>query len=135
MTEQQKLLTDLSAALAAFYDATIELGVANSVTTFTESEFGRTLQPSAGGGCDHGWGSHQIVMGGAVKGGDLYGRFPTLALGGPDDAASRGVWIPTTAADQYGATLASWFGVTTSGLATVFPNLSNFTPANLGFLL
>lgn len=133
--DHNRLLADLNGALAAFYDATIELGVSDSVTTFTESEFNRTLQASAGGGSDHGWGSHHIIFGGAVKGGDLYGRFPTLALGGPDDAASRGVWIPTTSADQYGATLASWFGVTASGLATVFPNLSNFTPANLGFLL
>lgn len=134
LTEHNRLLGELSAALAAFYDATIELGVSDSVTTFTESEFGRTLQTSAGSGSDHGWGSHQIVLGGAVKGGDFYGRFPTLALGGPDDAASRGVWIPTTSADQYGATLASWFGVAAGGLAAVFPNLSKFTPNNLGFL-
>ena len=134
LADQNRLLADLNAALGAFYDATIELGVSDSVTTFTESEFGRTLQGSAGVGSDHGWGSHHIVLGGAVKGGDLYGRFPTLALGGPDDTASRGVWIPTTSLDQYGATLASWLGVTASGLATVFRNLSNFTPANLGFL-
>ena len=135
LSDQDYLLRDLSAALGAFYDATLELGVSDSVTTFTESEFGRTLQNSTGGGSDHGWGSHHIVLGGAVKGGDLYGRFPTLALGGPDDTANRGVWIPTTSMDQYGATLASWFGVTASGLTTVFPNLSRFTPANLGFLV
>jgi uncharacterized protein (DUF1501 family) len=128
------LMNQLGPALGAFYRATEELGLANQVTTFTESEFGRTLNPSSGAGSDHGWGSHHFVTGGAVKGGEIYGRFPTVALNGPDDATGRGVWVPTTSLDQYGATLASWFGVPAGRLIDVFPGLPNFVPANLGFL-
>lgn len=132
--DQAALFAQLSPAMSAFYNATVELGVFQSVTTFTESDFGRTLQPSSGAGTDHAWGSHHMIMGGAVQGGRVYGSFPTLALQGPDDAASRGSWIPSTATDQYAATLASWFGVNTSSLPFLFPNLSNFPTANLGFV-
>jgi len=131
---QQSALQMLSQAMLAFYTATQELAISSQVTTFTESEFGRTLQPSSGGGSDHAWGSHHMVMGGAAKGGDLYGTFPELALGGPDDANTRGIWIPTTSVDQYGATLASWFGLPPGQLNTVFPNLPNFAASNLGFV-
>ncbi len=134
LATQDSLLSQLSPAIAAFYAATLELGVDQQVTTFTESEFARTCQPSSGGGSDHGWGGHHLVIGGAVAGGDMYGQFPTIALNGPDDANSRGVWVPTTALDQYGATLASWFGVGAAGLPSVFPNLANFGVQNLGFL-
>jgi uncharacterized protein (DUF1501 family) len=127
------LLRDVSDAMAKFYDATVEMGLADKVTSFTASEFGRSLQPS-GTGTDHGWGNHQIVLGGAVKGGDLYGTFPDLSLGGPDDTGSRGVLIPTTSLDQFGATLGSWFGVAPTDMATVFPHLGNFGNANLGFV-
>ncbi|MFN7915695.1 MAG: DUF1501 domain-containing protein [Vicinamibacterales bacterium] len=127
------LLRQLSEALAAFYTATGELGVADKVTSFTLSDFGRTLQPS-GTGTDHGWGSHHLVLGGAVQGGRIHGRFPTLALGGPDDAGSRGVLIPSTSIDQYGATMAAWLGVPANQLRTVFPNLVNFANPTLGFL-
>ncbi len=130
---QWDLLKQLSAAMAALYNATAEMGVADQVTTFTQSEFGRTLQPS-GSGSDHGWGSHHLVMGDAVRGGDLYGTFPTLALGGPDDANNRGVLIPTTSIDQYGATMAKWFGVSPATLPQIFPNLVNFPITDLGFL-
>ncbi|MGA2274344.1 MAG: DUF1501 domain-containing protein [Bryobacteraceae bacterium] len=129
-----KLYPQVSQALAAFYDATEELGVAESVTTFTESDFNRTFQPTSGNGSDHAWGGHHFVLGGAVQGGRIFGKFPTLQLGGPDDTDVRGRWIPTTATDQYGATLCSWFGIPSSGLAQVFPNLANFPTANLGFL-
>ncbi len=134
LNEQDPLLTKLSQALSAFYNATVELGVADSVTTFTQSDFARTCQPNTNGGTDHAWGNHQMVLGGAVKGGDLYGTFPTLELSGPDDAVDRGIWIPTTSVEQYGATLASWLGVGSTDLATVFPDLKNFTQQNLGFV-
>ncbi len=124
----------LSQALAAFYSATEELGMADSVTTFTESDFSRTFQPTTSDGSDHAWGSHHLVLGGAVKGGQIYGQFPQFELGGPNDADTRGRWIPTTSIDQYGATLCSWFGIPDSALATVFPNLVNFGSKKLGFL-
>jgi uncharacterized protein (DUF1501 family) len=108
--------------------------MAENVTTFTESDFSRTFQPTSGNGSDHGWGSHQLVLGGAVKGGRVYGRFPAFQLGGPDDADVRGRWIPSTAIDQYGGTLSSWFGIPDSALAAVFPNLANFPTGNIGFL-
>jgi len=134
LPQQIDLLSKLSQAMSAFYQATQELGVTNQVTTFTLSEFARTLQPGSNGGTDHAWGSHQIIMGGAVKGNNVYGTFPTLALGGPDDAGNNGRWIPTTALDQYAATLATWFGVQATDLPTVFPNLANFQTSNLGFM-
>lgn len=126
------LLTQISQAMNAFYNATVELGVANQVTTFTASDFGRTFR-SNGDGSDHGWGSHAIIMGGAVKGGDLYGKMPTLAINGPDDTG-LGRWIPTTSVDEYAATLATWFGVSTTDLPTVLPNIGRFAKPNLGFL-
>ena len=128
------LYPQLSPALAAFYDATQELGMAQNVTTFTESDFSRTFQPTTDDGSDHAWGSHQLVLGGAVKGGQIYGKFPAFQLAGPDDADVRGRWIPSTSVDQYGATLSWWFGIPSSALATVFPNLANFQTANLEFL-
>jgi uncharacterized protein (DUF1501 family) len=120
--------------VGAFYAATQELGVGNAVTTFTLSDFSRTFKPDSNSGSDHAWGSHHMIVGGAVKGGDFYGKFPTLALGGPDDATGEGRWIPTTSLDQYGATLANWFGVQAVDLPAIFPNLSNFSNQTLGFL-
>ena len=134
LATQQNLLGQLSPALKAFYDATGALSVAQQVTTFTLSDFGRTFQPAAGGGTDHAWGNHHLILGGAVRGGSLYGKFPTLALGGPDDAEREGRWIPTTAVDQYGATLAKWFGASPAQLVTVFPNLHRFPTSDLGFM-
>ena len=128
------LYPQLSPALAAFYAATQEMGMAQNVTTFTESDFSRTFQPTTTDGSDHAWGSNHLVMGGAVQGGQIYGKFPTFQLAGPDDADVRGRWIPTTSIDQYGATLSSWFGVPPGAMATVFPNLANFPTTNLGFL-
>jgi uncharacterized protein (DUF1501 family) len=134
LPQQVQLLSSVSQGMSAFYQATQELGVANSVTTFTLSEFSRTMEPGSNGGSDHAWGSHQFILGGAVKGNAVYGTFPTLALGGPDDADQNGRWIPTTALDQYAATLATWFGVSPANLSSIFPNLVNFSASNLGFM-
>jgi len=128
------LYPQVSQALAAFYNATQELGMAEKVTTFTESDFNRTFQPTSGDGSDHAWGGHHLVLGGAVKGGQIYGKFPIFELGGLDDTDTRGRWIPTTSIDQYGATLCSWFGIPDSALPTIFPNIVNFSTARLGFL-
>ena len=128
------LLGQLSPALRSFYDATVQLGVASNVTTFTLSDFGRTFQPASGAGTDHAWGTHPFILGGAVRGAAMYGRYPTLARAGPDDADTSGRWIPTTSVEQYGATLARWFGVSEPALATIFPNLSRYSISNLGFL-
>jgi uncharacterized protein (DUF1501 family) len=134
LAAQVQLLTSISQSTSAFYQATQELGVTNNITTFTLSEFGRTLEPGSNGGSDHAWGSHHLVIGGAVQGNQIYGTFPTLALGGPDDADQNGRWIPTTAVDQYAATLATWFGVSAADLPAIFPNLANFSTSNLGFM-
>src|SRR3954463_4388285 len=130
LTGQANLFTELSQGLSAFYAATTELGVAQNVTSFTASDFGRTY-PTNGTGSDHGWGSHQIVLGGAVQGGRLFGTFPTLAVNGPDDTG-QGRWIPTTSVDEFSSTLASWFGVSMSDMPTVLPNIGRFAHPNLG---
>ena len=132
ITAQAGLLTQLSEALSAFYAATMEMNVANEVTTFTNSDFGRAYR-SNGPGTDHGWGSCQFVLGGAVRGGDFVGAWPTLALGGPDDSGSIGRFIPKVSVDQYAATLATWYGLPPSDLAAVFPNITHFDTADLGF--
>ena len=132
---QTPLLQQLSQAVNAFYTAiSQELGIVQNVTAFTASEFGRTLSPSGSDGSDHAWGNHHFIIGGSVVGGKFYGNFPSLALGGPNDANTRGTLIPTTAVDQYGATLAQWFGVGPGSLSSVFPNIGHFAPSKLGFL-
>ena len=125
------LLEQLANASAAFDNAMIELGVGNQVTLFTESEFGRTFKPNAGQGTDHGWGSSHFVVGGAVRGGQSYGAYPSLVLGGDDDAAAsvwdrQGRWIPSTSVTQYASTLVDWFS---PGLnkGAVLPLLSAFS--------
>jgi uncharacterized protein (DUF1501 family) len=128
-----ELLTELDGALSSFYAATVELGVASSVTSFTASDFGRTYI-SNGEGSDHGWGAHHLVVGGAVNGGRLYGEVPVLAVDGPDDSGD-GRWIPTISVDEYSATLARWFGVPSSDLPLVLPNLGRFGSPDLGFML
>ncbi len=126
------LLAELSQCMYAFQRAMEQLGLANNVTAFTASDFGRTF-PCNGQGSDHGWGSHHLILGGAVKGQRTYGNFPALAVNGPDDT-NTGRWIPTTSIDQYFATLATWFGVDPGNLTTVFPNIGRFASPNLGFI-
>jgi uncharacterized protein (DUF1501 family) len=133
VASQQNLMASLDGAIGTFYQALDATGMSNQVTTFTESEFNRTGDSNANVGSDHAWGSHHLVYGGAVRGG-TYGTFPTHALRGPDDAGDRGYWIPSTALDQYAATLGGWFGVSDANLAGIFPNLGNFPAGRLGFL-
>jgi uncharacterized protein (DUF1501 family) len=136
---QANLFAELSQSLNAFQNAMTAIGTQYTdpqfnqrVTAFTSSDFGRTL-PSNSQGSDHGWGSHHIVVGGAVNGQRSYGNFPALVVGGPDDT-STGRWIPTTAVDQFAATLATWYGVDSSNINTVFPNLNRFAAPDLGFM-
>jgi uncharacterized protein (DUF1501 family) len=117
----------------AFYQATKELSISDRVTLFTASDFSRTFQ-SNGGGSDHAWGSHAMVLGDSVKGGDIYGAYPTIAIGGPDDVG-EGRWVPSTSVDEYSATLAKWYGISSpTDLATVLPNISRFANPDVGFM-
>lgn len=149
LNTQATQLSQFSQAARAFYDEMVTQGMQNNVTLFTLSDFGRTFNPAGTGagvvGSDHAWGNHLFVIGGSVLGGDFYGvntsngtPFPTMTFGGIDDADSgtsaRGRWIPTTAVDQYAATLANWFGLQTADVPYVFPNLANFPTSNLGFM-
>ncbi|MCA1618463.1 MAG: DUF1501 domain-containing protein [Acidobacteria bacterium] len=139
---QDGLLLQVSQAMNALYAATVEMGIQNNVTTFTLSDFSRTLNPAGSGqnqvGSDHAWGNHHLILGGAVRGGSFYGTYPTLAAGGPDDtdggSTPRGRWIPTTSVEQYAATLASWYGLSQSDFPAVFPLLDRFPTANMGFM-
>jgi uncharacterized protein (DUF1501 family) len=132
LRDQPTLHTLVASAIDSFYEATVELGVADRVTTFTASDFGRTLT-SNGDGSDHGWGAHHFVVGGAVRGGSIYGQFPTVALGTAEDVGS-GRLLPTTSVDQYAATLARWFGVSDQDLSIVAPHLAAFGNGDLGFM-
>jgi uncharacterized protein (DUF1501 family) len=134
LTTHPTLMTRLGGAMRAFHDAMAEIGAANKVTAFTASDFGRTLTSNADGS-DHGWGSMHFVMGGAVNGRNLYGPPPIVANNGPDDVG-QGRLLPAVSVDQYGATLASWFGVASGSMSTVLPNIVNYNPStwNLGFV-
>ena len=134
LANQATLYAQLVPAMKAFYDYTVAAGVAGNVTTFTMSDFSRTFVGNSTQGTDHAWGAHQLVLGGAVRGGDIYGSFPTLALKGPDDSGSNGSWLPTIAVEQVGATLARWFGVAEADLPYVFPHLGRFAASDLGFM-
>jgi uncharacterized protein (DUF1501 family) len=141
LTTQSNLLRDLSAAMSAFHAAMIELGVVNNVTSFTFSEFGRTIREN-GDGSDHGWGNHFLVLGGSVVGGRFYGTFPPVQVGLTDldfplfsvAGNFRGAFVPQISMDQYGNTLARWFGLSDASANDVFPNLNRFSTRFLGFL-
>jgi len=126
------LLFELSEAMFAFQRAMEQIAMSNAVTSFTASDFGRTF-PTNGQGSDHGWGGHHLVMGGAVQGRRTYGTFPIHTVNGPDDTG-LGRWIPKISVDEYSATLAKWFGVSPSNMATIFPNLGRFSTPDLGFM-
>jgi uncharacterized protein (DUF1501 family) len=142
--QHDTLLGQVGNALKAFYDETVAQGVASDVTTFTMSDFNRTLNPAGSGssvGTDHGWGGPYFVIGDSVLGGNFYGRptsngtfFPTLVTNTGDDADIRGRFIPTVSVEQYAATLARWYGLAESDMPLVFPNINNFSGSNLGFM-
>jgi uncharacterized protein (DUF1501 family) len=131
-TAQPGLLGGVSAALAAFDAAMTELGVGSDVTAFTMSDFGRTLT-SNGDGTDHGWAGHQIVVGGAVRGGDIYGTMPRLEIDGPDDVGGGRI-VPTASVHQYAATLLRWYGLDESQIDLAVPGLDAFPVRDLGFI-
>jgi uncharacterized protein (DUF1501 family) len=133
LTDQNDNLTQLSQGIDAFYRETVAQGIANNVTTFTASDFGRSLAVN-GDGTDHGWGGHHFVVGGAVNGQQIYGTMPSLKADNNPDDTGYGQIIPTLAVDQYAATLASWFGVDAGGVNDIFPNLGRFPSSNLGFM-
>ena len=129
------LLGQLAKAMAAFNEAMKAIGMSQQVTLFTQSDFGRTVAVNNSRGTDHAWGNHHLVMGGAVRGGTTYGRYPDLALTGADDVGDgHGRWIPTLGVDQYAATLLSWFGATDWHMGGILPNLKNFSQRSIGFL-
>lgn len=148
---QTALLAQVSQAMRAFYDEMVDQGLEDQVTSFTLSDFGRAMEPSGAGsgvGTDHGWGNHMFIIGGAVRGGNIYGStrpdgsgeiFPNLLRGGPDDIDTggnpRGRWLPTTGVEQYAATLSRWFGLAPSDLQVIFPNLVNFPVSDMGFMV
>lgn len=142
ISQQGGLMTQLSQAINAFFMAITELNLQDNVTLFTMSDFSRTMQPSGTGvndvGTDHAWGNNHLIVGGAVQGHTLYGTYPNLTPGGPNDTDSgsnpRGRWIPTTSVEQYGATLASWYGLSSADMSAVFPLIGRFPTANLGFM-
>ena len=131
-TTHPGLLSTVGSALAAFYQSTVELGVSSKVTTFTASDFGRTLV-SNNDGSDHGWGSFHFVLGGSVRGASFVGAAPAVANNGPDDVG-QGRLLPTTSVDQLAGTLATWFGASPTDVLSVVPNLANFSVRDLGFL-
>lgn len=132
VAEHALRMQTLNAALSQFHDAMVELGTTNKVTTFTASDFGRTLS-SNGDGSDHGWGSHHFILGGAVQGGRYYGTAPQVSITSPDQVG-QGRLLPSTSVDQMAATLARWFGVSSSNLPLVAPHIGSFDNLDLGFM-
>ena len=125
---------ELNYGLKGFCAALDELGLRDQVLICTLSDFNRSMAPNTNAGSDHGWGTHQIVLGGGIKGGRIMGKMPTLELNGPDDVNGIGCWLPTTSVTQFTAGVGSWMGLTNSQLASVFPELSNFAPGPMSFV-
>ncbi len=134
LTRQSNLFAELDGALVAFYRAISKLGLAEGVTVYTDTDFNRTLAPNKTGGSEHAWGGHQLVLGGSVLGGQIYGRFPTLEVSGPDDAAGNGTWVPSTSSAQYAATLAYWYGKSTLADVPEYAMSPDAMDKRLGFL-
>ena len=134
LARQADLFAELDGALVAFYRAVSKLGLAEGVTVYTDTEFNRTLVPNQFGGSEHAWGGHQLVLGGSTLGGQIYGRFPTLEVSGPDDASGNGSWIPSTSNAQYAATLAYWYGKTTLADVPEYAASPDAMDNRLGFL-
>ena len=134
LNAQAALFAELDSAVVAFYRALGDLGMADLVTIYTDTEFNRTLVPNQAGGTDHAWGGHQLAIGGAVLGGQIYGQFPSMVVGGADDVAGNGTWTPSTTNAQYAATLAYWYGqIDVSGLAP-YASAAGGAGSRLGFL-
>jgi len=131
---QAILFAEMDSALVAFHRAVSDLGMAESVTVYTDTEFNRTLTPNKSGGTGHAWGGHHLVMGGSTLGGRIYGQFPSLEVGGPDDASGNGTWVPSTSTAQYAATLASWYGKTDLADVPEYAVSSGPNQARLNFL-
>ena len=133
LDRQKALFAELNDGLVSFYDGLELMGLAGRVTVFTATEFNRTLAPNSTGGTGHAWGGHNLVLGGCVRGGEVYGRFPSLELGGADDLGTSGTWIPSISDQQFSATIARWYGV--PDLSRRFPHLGNFAAQpDLNFL-
>ena len=134
MARQAALFAELDEALVGFYRGVADLGMSESVTIYTDTEFNRTLAPNKSGGSDHAWGGHQLVMGGSTLGGQIYGKFPSLELGGADDAVGNGTWRPSISSAQYAATLAYWYGKTDLADVPEYAAASNSSQRRLDFL-
>ncbi len=134
LVSQASAFSQLNDGLVAFYSAIRELGMAESVTVYTDTEFNRTLVPNAAGGTGHAWGGHQLILGGSTLGGRIYGTFPSLEAGGPDDAAGNGTWRPTTSDLQYANTLAAWYGNNNLADLPGYAALRNLPRQRLDFL-
>ena len=133
LRRQADLFAELDSALVMFYKAVSDLGMAESVTVYTDTEFNRTLTPNKTGGSLHAWGGHQLVLGGSVLGGRIYGKFPSLEVGGADDASGNGTWVPSTSSAQYAATLAYWYGKTDLTDVPEYAGLLPCGPGSPGF--
>jgi uncharacterized protein (DUF1501 family) len=130
---QAGLLRDLDQAIGSFWQAMNELGLANQVLLFTISDFGRTYQSNTSAGADHGWGNHQLVIGGGITGGRILGQMPSGEFGGSDDLTGQGVWVPSTSTVQMAGGVANWIGITPAQSASIFPDLQKFSTGALSF--